>query len=82
MAVYTDVAADELSEFLCRDDLGELLSDKGIAEGVEHSNFLVHPSQGVGDYVGHFVRFVTADSQSTALYLRTSSFFTLRNISW
>ena len=46
MAVYTDVAADELAEFLGQYDLGELLSYKGIAEGVENSNFLLHTSQG------------------------------------
>jgi homoserine kinase type II len=42
MAVYTDVAADELAEFLKHYDIGELLSYKGIAEGVENSNFLLH----------------------------------------
>ena len=46
MAVYTDVAADELAEFLGHYDLGELLSYKGIAEGVENSNFLLHTSAG------------------------------------
>jgi homoserine kinase type II len=46
MAVYTDVAADELAEFLSRYDLGELLSYKGIAEGVENSNFLLHTTAG------------------------------------
>ena len=46
MAVYTDVAADELAEFLSLYDIGELLSYKGIAEGVENSNFLLHTSAG------------------------------------
>jgi len=46
MAVYTDVAADELAEFLKAYDLGELLSYKGIAEGVENSNFLLHTTGG------------------------------------
>jgi homoserine kinase type II len=46
MAVYTDVAAEELAAFLGGYDLGELLAYKGIAEGVENSNFLVHTSQG------------------------------------
>jgi homoserine kinase type II len=46
MAVYTDVAADELAEFLKGYDIGELLSYKGIAEGVENSNFLLHTSAG------------------------------------
>ena len=46
MAVYTDVAADELAEFLGGYDIGELLSYKGIAEGVENSNFLLHTTSG------------------------------------
>jgi homoserine kinase type II len=46
MAVYTDVAADELAEFLKHYDIGELLSYKGIAEGVENSNFLLHTTAG------------------------------------
>ncbi|MGA7810334.1 homoserine kinase [Bradyrhizobium sp.] len=46
MAVYTDVAADELADFLSWYDLGALLSYKGIAEGVENSNFLLHTSNG------------------------------------
>jgi homoserine kinase type II len=46
MAVYTDVTAEELKDFLAGYDLGELLSFKGIAEGVENSNFLVHASGG------------------------------------
>jgi homoserine kinase type II len=46
MAVYTDVSADDLGKFLSLYDIGELLSYKGIAEGVENSNFLVHTSTG------------------------------------
>jgi homoserine kinase type II len=46
MAVYTDVAAEELAEFLKGYDIGELLSYKGIAEGVENSNFLLHTTSG------------------------------------
>jgi homoserine kinase type II len=49
MAVYTDVGAEELAAFLADYDIGELLSYKGIAEGVENSNFLVHTSG------GHFI---------------------------
>jgi len=45
MAVYTDVAAEELAAFLSGYDVGELLSYKGIAEGVENSNFLVHTAR-------------------------------------
>jgi len=46
MAVYTDVAAEDLAPFLAGYDIGELLTYKGIAEGVENSNFLVHTSRG------------------------------------
>jgi homoserine kinase type II len=46
MAVYTDVTADDLTDFLSRYQIGELRSYKGIAEGVENSNFLVHTSAG------------------------------------
>jgi homoserine kinase type II len=46
MAVYTDVTDEEINEFLAGYDLGTLLSYKGIAEGVENSNFLLHTSKG------------------------------------
>jgi len=49
VAVYTDVGAEELTAFLADYDAGQLLSYKGIAEGVENSNFLVHTS------AGHFI---------------------------
>lgn len=42
MAVYTDVTEVELAEFLRGYDVGGLLSYKGIAEGSENSNFLLH----------------------------------------
>ncbi|MBI2713340.1 MAG: homoserine kinase [Rhizobiales bacterium] len=46
MAVYTDVTADDLTRFLADYDIGSLRSYKGIAEGVENSNFLVHTDTG------------------------------------
>ena len=46
MAVYTDVAADDLNKFLTGYEIGELRSYKGIAEGVENSNFLLHTAAG------------------------------------
>lgn len=45
MAVYTEVSDEELKTFINRYDVGELLSYKGIAEGVENSNFFVQTSQ-------------------------------------
>ncbi len=41
MAVYTQVSAEEMAELLARYDAGELDSAKGIAEGVENSNYLI-----------------------------------------
>jgi homoserine kinase type II len=41
MAVYTEVSDDELRRFLEPYRLGRLLASKGIAEGVENSNFLL-----------------------------------------
>jgi homoserine kinase type II len=46
MAVYTDPGGEDLSAFLAGYDLGDLLAYKGIAEGVENSNFLVHTARG------------------------------------
>lgn len=46
MAVYTDVSATSLAEFLERYDIGTLVSFHGIAEGVENSNFLLQTSRG------------------------------------
>ncbi|MEI5677692.1 homoserine kinase [Mesorhizobium sp. CGMCC 1.15528] len=46
MAVYTDVSENELGAFLKEYSIGDLLSYKGIAEGSENSNFLLHTSSG------------------------------------
>ena len=46
MAVYTQVSAEALGAFLARFDHGELVSAKGIAEGVENSNYLVDTTKG------------------------------------
>jgi homoserine kinase type II len=44
MAVYTQVPAEALAVFLERYDVGTLRAVKGIAEGVENSNYLVDTS--------------------------------------
>jgi homoserine kinase type II len=41
MAVYTEVSDEDLRGFLALYDVGEVLSFKGIAEGVENSNFFL-----------------------------------------
>lgn len=46
MAVYTDVSDAELVVFIAEYDLGEVLSCKGIAEGVENSNYLITTETG------------------------------------
>jgi homoserine kinase type II len=46
MAVYTEILDDELARFIGDYDVGQVLSCKGIAEGVENSNYLVHTERG------------------------------------
>ena len=46
MAVYTEVGDDTLKRFLADYDLGRPLALKGIAEGVENSNYLVETGAG------------------------------------
>ena len=46
MAVYTDITDEELAALLADFDLGTATSFKGIAEGVENSNFLLETETG------------------------------------
>jgi homoserine kinase type II len=46
MAVYTDVGDEEISAFIASYGLGDVASFKGIAEGVENTNYLVETTQG------------------------------------
>lgn len=46
MAVYTDVSNEDLESFLKAYNLGDILSFKGIAEGVENTNYFLHTSAG------------------------------------
>lgn len=45
MAVYTHVADEALEDFLTNYDIGEVRAFKGIAEGVENSNYLLQTSR-------------------------------------
>ena len=47
MAVYTEPSDEELTAFVGRYDIGPVLAAKGIAEGVENSNFLLHTETGL-----------------------------------
>jgi homoserine kinase type II len=46
MAVYTDITDEELGALLADFDLGQPLSLKGVAEGIENSNFLLETETG------------------------------------
>lgn len=46
MAVYTEVSDEELEAFVAQYDIGTVTACKGIAEGVENSNFLLQTSTG------------------------------------
>ena len=46
MAVYTHLAAEDLATLIAEYDVGELISAKGIAEGISNSNWLVETSTG------------------------------------
>lgn len=46
MAVYTHVEPDDLAALVARYDIGTVISCKGIAEGVENSNFLLETTDG------------------------------------
>jgi homoserine kinase type II len=49
MAVYTEVSDDALEDFLREYDIGSLVAFRGIAEGVENSNFSLRTS--TGDFI-------------------------------
>ncbi|TDQ82401.1 homoserine kinase [Dongia mobilis] len=46
MAVYTEVPDGELAAFIAAYDIGDVVSCKGIAEGVENSNYILHTTGG------------------------------------
>ena len=46
MAVYTEISDDELTAFVAEYAIGDVVGCKGIAEGVENSNFLLQTTQG------------------------------------
>jgi homoserine kinase type II len=46
MAVYTEVSDKDLESFVSNYDIGSVMSFKGIAEGVENTNYLMHTEKG------------------------------------
>ena len=61
MAVYTEVTDEDLEAFIAGYDIGELLSYKGIAEGVENTNYAVHTTSGPFILTLYEKRVATAD---------------------
>jgi homoserine kinase type II len=49
MAVYTEVTDDALRAFLSAYDIGEVVAFRGIAEGVENSNYMLRTT--AGDFI-------------------------------
>jgi Ser/Thr protein kinase RdoA (MazF antagonist) len=48
VAVYTHLGAEDLARLIAQYDVGELVSAKGIAEGVSNSNWLVETTGAEG----------------------------------
>ncbi len=49
MAVYTEVTDEALAQFLAEYDIGEIVAFRGIAEGVENSNYSLRTT--TGDFI-------------------------------
>ncbi|GAB0113058.1 homoserine kinase [Acidisoma sp. C75] len=49
MAVYTEVSDEALHAFLAAYDIGEMVAFRGIAEGVENSNYMLRTT--AGDFI-------------------------------
>lgn len=47
MAVYTEVSDDDVANFVAAYDIGRVVACKGIAEGVENSNYLLQTDRGL-----------------------------------
>src|SRR6202034_296868 len=73
-----DVDSGFLIEQVFENLAGFLADGVGVFDELD----LIHLLKNVGNRPGQHVDFVAAEPHSTALYLRTSSVFTLRNISW
>ncbi|PLK25198.1 homoserine kinase [Porphyrobacter sp. TH134] len=58
MAVYTHLGAEDLARLIAHYDVGELVSAKGIAEGVSNSNWLVETTGAGGGGSGSGTRFI------------------------
>ena len=64
MAVYTEVTDEALEAFLTEYDIGSIVAFRGIAEGVENSNYMLRTTTGDGPAL-----LVTWRSQESAVVL-------------
>ncbi len=71
MAVFTPVSAEDLANFLTRYDLGAATTFKGIAEGVQNSNFLLDTDRGHRLFLTLYEDRVDADDLPYFLALTT-----------
>jgi homoserine kinase type II len=55
MAVYTHLGAEELARLITEYDVGELVSAKGIAEGVSNSNWLIETTGSAASGPARFI---------------------------
>ncbi|HXH01850.1 MAG TPA: homoserine kinase [Candidatus Competibacteraceae bacterium] len=76
MSVFTPVAAHELAAFLAPYRLGELLGYRGIAEGIENSNFFVVTA--CGEYV--FTVFESLSYTELGYYVELQAFLAERGL--
>ena len=58
MAVYTDLGTERLADLIAAYDVGDLVSAKGIAEGVSNSNWLIETSGRDGSPGSQSARFI------------------------
>lgn len=71
MAVFTPVSAEALAGFLNRYDVGTATSFKGIAEGVQNSNFLLDTDRGTRYFLTLYEDRIDADDLPYFLALTT-----------
>ncbi len=71
MAVFTPVSAEALAGFLTRYDLGQAVTFKGIAEGIQNSNFMLDTDRGTRLFLTLYEERVDADDLPYFLALTT-----------
>jgi homoserine kinase type II len=66
MAVYTEVSFEDLERLLQDYDIGTPLAFKGIAEGVENSNFYLQTDRGASS--SRFMKNVSAPATCLSIW--------------